>query len=202
MFFLHRPAAAQAAAFLAEQRQAGYSYAQQGQTLHGLHPHGYASDQHRTGLGTGEACFGRAREAVQRWHMFETPWIQLINLQTPVEVGESLVAQVAHLGFYSLIADRVVYIISEAGRLELGRLELGRLGFAYGTLTGHAGQGEERFLVTLSAGGEVQFGLSAFSRRKFSWFRQLLARLGNPVVRRLQGAAAESYALAMSRAVG
>jgi uncharacterized protein (UPF0548 family) len=91
----------------------------------------------------------------------------------------------------------VVYIIGEAGRLELGRL-----GFAYGTLTGHAEQGEERFLVTLSAGGEVTFELSAFSRRRFSWFRHPLARLGTPVVRRLQGAAAESYALAMLRAVG
>jgi uncharacterized protein (UPF0548 family) len=187
VFFLHRPAPRQAAQFLAEQRQAGYSYAELGQTLHGLHPRGYATDHHATRLGAGDACFGRARAAIQHWRMFETPWIKLINPDAPFVEGETLALQVRHLGFYSLIADRVVYIIDEPDRL----------GFAYGTLTGHAEQGEERFLVTLSASGEVTFELSAFSRP-----RHPLARLGAPLVRRLQRAAAESYSLAMLRAVG
>ena len=103
--------------------------------------------------------------------MFETPWIQLINPQTPFEAGETLVVQVAHLGFYSLIADRVVYTLDEPGRF----------GFGYRTLTGHAEQGEERFLVTFSASAEVNFELYAFSRP-----RHPLARLETPVVRSLQ----------------
>ncbi|OLV15698.1 DUF1990 domain-containing protein [Deinococcus marmoris] len=186
MFFLHRPTPKQAQAFLERQRQAAYSYAEVGQTRTALHPTGYAIDQHSTRLGTGDECFTLARAALKTWKVFETPWIRLTNPAAPFTEGETLVVQIAHLGFFSLVADRVVYVIDEPDCC----------GFAYGTLTGHAEQGEERFLVSRSASGEVTFGLSAFSRP-----RHPLACLGQPVVRQLQRAAAQAYTAAMMSAV-
>lgn len=186
MFLLRRPTSVQVQAFLEQQRRGDYTYGEVGQTRDGLHPAGYALDRHTARLGSGDECFARATAAVRSWRMFETPWIRLMNPQTPFQEGETLVVQVAHLGFYSLIPDRVVYTLDEPERF----------GFGYGTLAGHAEQGEERFLVTRSGTGEVNFELHAFSRP-----RHPLARLGTPVVRVLQRAAARSYTAAMRRAV-
>ena len=44
------------------------------------------------------------------------------------------------LGLWWLNACRIVYVVDEAGPVT-------KFGFAYGTLPGHAGTGEERFLV-------------------------------------------------------
>ncbi len=56
-----------------------------------------------------------------------------------------------------------------------------RFGFDYGTLRGHAERGEERFLVSLTLGGDVRFSLFAVSRpaRWFTW-------IGLPWTRRAQ----------------
>ena len=185
MFFLRRPTPAQVQVFLEQQRQEDYTYPQVGQTRNGLHPAGYTLDRHTAVLGSDD-CFERACEAVRRWRMFETPWIRLMNPEATFAEGETLVVQVRHLGFYSLLPDRVVYTLDEPGRF----------GFGYGTLAGHAEQGEERFLVTRSETGEVHFELHAFSRP-----RDPLARLGTPVARALQRAAAAAYTEAMRRAV-
>lgn len=186
MFFLRRPTPAQVGAFLETQRQTKCTYPEVGQTRTGQPPAGYALDRHTARLGSGDACFARAREDVRGWRMFETPWVRLMNPGAPFATGETLVVQVAHLGFYSLLPDRVVYTLDEPDRF----------GFAYGTLAGHAEQGEERFLVTQSAAGEVAFELFAFSRP-----RHPLARLGTPVARLLQRQAAAAYSAAMRRAV-
>ena len=200
MFFLRRPTPAQAQTFLERQRRQDCTYPEVGESREGQRPDGYRIDHHKARLGSGEKCFEAARVAMRAWRMFETPWIRLTNPQAPFEVGETLVVQVKHLGFYSLVPDRVVYIIDEPGRF----------GFAYGTLSGHAEQGEERFLVTYTPGtpGEgdptggaagretVRFELFAFSRP-----RHPLARLGAPAVRLLQRAAAGAYTEAMRRAV-
>ena len=198
MFFLRRPTPIQAQTFLEQQRQQDYTYPEVGESREGQRPDGYRIDHHKARLGSGETCFEAARAAVRAWRMFETPWIRLTNPQAPFQVGETLVAQVYHLGFYSLLPDRVVYIIDEPGRF----------GFAYGTLNGHAEQGEERFLVTYTPGaggpekggaageGAVRFELFAFSRP-----RHPLARLGVPAVRLIQRSAAAAYTEAMRRAV-
>ena len=56
-----------------------------------------------------------------------------------------------------------------------------RFGFTYGTLPGHAECGEERFLLEMDEAGDVWFDILAFSRP-----RHWLAKLGYPIVRRLQ----------------
>ena len=194
MFFLRRPTPAQAQTFLDQQRKQGYTYPEVGESRDGLRPDGYSIDHHKARLGSGEACFEAARAAMRAWRMFDTPWIRLTNPQAPFQVGETLVVQVRHLGFYSLLPDRVVYIIDEPERF----------GFAYGTLGGHAEQGEERFLVTSTPERNgtaeeraVRFELFAFSRP-----RHTLARLGAPAARLLQRSAASAYTEAMRRAVG
>jgi uncharacterized protein (UPF0548 family) len=194
MFFLRRPTPAQARTFLEQQRQQGYTYPELGESRDGLRPDGYGIDHHEARLGSGKDCFEAARVAMRAWRMFETPWIRLTNPQAPFQAGETLVVQVKHLGFYSLIPDRVVYIIDEPGRF----------GFAYGTLSGHAEQGEERFLVTYTpeTGGAASEGTVRFELFAFSRPRHPLARLGAPAVRQLQRAAADAYTQAMCRAVG
>jgi len=72
-----------------------------------------------------------------------------------------------------------------------------RFGFAYGTLPEHAESGEERFLIEWDrAGGGVWYDILAFSRP-----RQLLARLGQPWVRRLQKRFGRESAKVMASAV-
>ncbi|GGJ82848.1 DUF1990 family protein [Deinococcus aquiradiocola] len=186
MFLLRRPTPAAVQAFLHAQRRSGLTYPEVGGTRGGPLPAGYAHDRHRALLGHGADCYARARDALNSWQMFRTGWITLCTPDAAFREGETLVVQVAHLGFWSLIADRVVYTVDEERVCAFG----------YGTLDGHAEQGEERFTVRFAPGGEVWFELLAFSRP-----RHPLARLGGPVVRALQRRAARSYTAAMRRAV-
>jgi uncharacterized protein (UPF0548 family) len=62
------------------------------------------------------------------------------------------------LGLWWLNACRIVYIVDESEPLR-------RFGFAYGTLPGHVGTGEERFLVEWDPAGDgVWYDILAFSR--------------------------------------
>lgn len=190
MFLLGKPGKARTETFLQAQRAAGYSYAQVGLTRHAQtqaqFPAGYAVDRFTFGLGHGEDCFRRSADALKNWKLFDAGWITLQNPEAQMRPGETLVLLIKHLGFYSLIADRVVYVVDEPQQF----------GFGYGTLTGHAEQGEERFLVRHLPNGDVVFEIFAFARP-----RHPLARLGQPFVRWLQGQAARAYAGALRRGV-
>ena len=73
-----------------------------------------------------------------------------------------------------------------------------RFGFANGTLPGHAGVGEERFLVEWDrATGEVWYDILAFSRPQ-----RFLARSGYRYMRWVQKRFGRESAAAMRRAVG
>lgn len=187
MFLLRRPTPAQVQRFLAAQRLLEVpSYRELCESRGGTCPVGYRPDHHRFALGTGEDCFRRAAAALRSWQVFGTPWVTLLNPDAPFEVGATLVLLVRHLGFYSLIGNRVVYLIEEERRA----------GFGYGTLEGHAFAGEERFLVEWLDSGEVAFDLFAFSRPALT-----LARAGQPLARRFQAGGAAQYGAAMRRAV-
>lgn len=118
--------------------------------------------------------------------MFRTDWITLCTPDRPFAIGETLVLHVRHLGFHSVIANRVVYTIEEPARMVFG----------CGTLTGHAEQSEERFQVVMDDAGTVSFVLFAFPGP-----RHPLARLGTRTMRVLQRQAAAAYSGAMQRAV-
>jgi hypothetical protein len=72
--------------------------------------------------------------------MFDMPWVQLCWPNAVVEPGATVAVLISHLGFWSLNACRVVYVVDEHGSSE-------KYGFAYGTLPDH-GEREERFTVT------------------------------------------------------
>jgi len=95
------------------------------------------------------------------------------------------------VGVWWLNACRVVYVVDDDGPIS-------KFGFAYGTLPGHVESGEERFLIEWDRGDDgVWYDIVAFSHpHRFS------ARLGYPVVRRLQKRFGRDSAASMLRAVG
>lgn len=121
--------------------------------------------------------------------MFDMHWIELCWPDTPTQVGATVAVLASHLGFWSLNACRIVYVIEEDGAVE-------KYGFAYGTLPQHAAIGEERFTVEYHhADQSVWYDLYALSRPNF------VARLAYPFTRALQKRFAGDSKRAMQRAV-
>ena len=147
-------------------------------------------DHTRIKLGEGEEVFTSAKAALERWDQFHLGWVEAWPPETPIQTGE-VIAVIAHeIGLWWLNACRIVYVVDEPGPLR-------RFGFAYGTLPGHAGTGEERFLVEWDrASGEVWYDILAFSRP-----HQFLSHLGYPYMRRVQKQFKKQSAAAMLTAV-
>src|SRR5262245_35882045 len=136
MFFLSRPNQNAIAAFLSAQRNQTFSYAEVECTRKDA-PNGYVADHNRIELSKGVDAFKRAKDAVRQWKMFDMPWIDLFWPDTPLQPGASVAVLISHLGFWSLNACKIIYLIDEHGPTE-------KFGFAYGTLTDHGERGEER----------------------------------------------------------
>jgi len=172
VFLAHKPRNAQIEEFLACQRVQPFSYPDVGATRGGA-PAGYNVDHNRIQLGSGEDVFERAKAAVREWKMFAVPWIQLCWPDIPIEAGTTVGVLASHFGFWSLNAARIVYTVDERSGPQ-------RYGFAYGTLTGHAEMGEERFTVEYLEDRTVWYEIYAFSRPRG------LARCARPIARGLQ----------------
>ena len=192
MFLLGEPSEARISAFLRAQRDLSFSYSEVGATREGGRPlAGYAVDHNRVRLGRGEVAFDRAVAALRAWRMFDVGWIRVFPPGAPIEVGTTVAVLARHLGFRSLNACRVVYVIDEDGG------DVRRRGFAYGTLPDHGERGEERFTVEWHRGdGSVHYDIYAFSRPNL-----LLSKVGRPLARRLQRRFARDSMRAMVRAV-
>jgi uncharacterized protein (UPF0548 family) len=189
MFLLSRPSEAVIRSFLVAQKGRPFSYAELGASRDRA-PVGYVVDHNRIALGQGAAVFDRAVDALRRWQMFQIPWIKLCWPSTPIEVGATVAVLASHLGFWSLNACRVVYVLEDRGGCE-------RFGFAYGTLSGHPEIGEERFTVEFHSKDEsVWYDIYAFSKPASP-----LARLAYPYARRLQRRFARESKLAMKLAI-
>ena len=139
MFYSSKPDRNTINAFIAAQQNQKFSYAEVGCTRQQA-PKGYTLDRNRIKLGQSVDTFERAKRAVQQWKMFDMPWINLCWPDTPIEPGATVAVVVSHLGFCSINACRIVYLIEVHGPLE-------GYGFAYGTLPDHGEIGEERFSV-------------------------------------------------------
>ena len=140
----------------------------------------------------GGETFDRAVAALRAWKMFDVRWVRIFPPGAPIEAGTTVAVLARHYGLWSLNACRIVYLIEE----DDGGVR--RSGFAYGTLPGHAGSGEERFTVEQRRDdGSVSYDLYAFSRPN-----NLLARAGYPLARRLQRRFARDSLRAMVRASG
>ena len=146
-------------------------------------------DESTVVIGHGQAAFERARAALLDWQQFNIGWIETFPRRAPVSAGTTVAVLIRHLGFWSLNGCRIRYCIG-------GSADVARFGFAYGTLTNHAENGEERFEVFIDPRTEnVVYRILATS-----WPQVRLARLGRPIVRALQRRFQDHSAAAMTRA--
>ena len=186
MFLFTRPSEAQIKDFLSSRKADSFSYPEVGATR-GSPAAGYNIDHNRLVLGRGGDDFERAKQAVREWKMFDVPGLQLFFPDTPLETGRDVAPLAHHLGFYSLNACRIVYVIDEPNKF----------GFAYGTLTEHAEIGEERFSVEFDRdSGNVSYEIFAFSRPG-----HFLVKLGYPYGRYKQKQFGAGSKAAMQKAV-
>jgi uncharacterized protein (UPF0548 family) len=186
MFRFSKPDANTLSQFLARQRREHFSYKEVGSSREQA-PAGYNVDHNRIQLGRGIDIYERSKRAIQNWKIFDIPWISLWKPDIPIEAGATVAVVVAHLGFWSMNAARIVYVVDEAAPIR-------KYGFAYGTLRDHGERGEERFTVELHPDESVWYDLYAFSRPSAT------ARLAYPYTRSLQKRFASQSKMAMLRA--
>src|SRR5690349_4348434 len=139
MLLLRKPSDLQVRAFITAQQQSTFSYSPLEITRDPSPDSGYTVDHNRVQLGSGAQCFDAAIKAIRQWKMFDLGWVQLFSERTPIETGATVAVVVSHLGFWSMNACRIVYVVEESEKY----------GFAYGTLAEHAERGEERFMVEI-----------------------------------------------------
>jgi uncharacterized protein (UPF0548 family) len=190
LFLLAKPSDEQIRNIIAAQRSVPFSYPFAGGSRDDAPQAGYQRDHNRITLGAGEATFNRAVAAMQRWEMFNFPWMQLCWPDASIAVGTTVALLAASFGLWTLSVCRIVYLIEDDGPTR-------RYGFAYGTLPEHVARGEERFLVEWNrADDSVCYDILAFSQPN-----QLLTRLGYPAMRIAQKRFARDSKRAMLRAV-
>jgi uncharacterized protein (UPF0548 family) len=187
VLLLSKPTSRQVESFLIAQRTEEFSYSEQGASRQQA-PAGFTVDHNRIQLGEGVEDFNRAKRAIDAWKMFDLTWVNLSPSQGPIHRGANVAVVVSHLGFWSMNAARIVYVIDERGSSQT-------YGFAYGTLRDHGERGEERFTVEFHSDQTVWYDLYAFSRPS------PLARLAYPYTRHLQRRFATDSKAAMLKAV-
>jgi uncharacterized protein (UPF0548 family) len=192
MFLLKQPDEQTLKTFLDEQKRLEYSYSFVGatqpektQSEKNVSPPGFIKDHNRISLGTGEATFEKAKEAIKNWKAYALGWTKIYPNAHP-EKDKTFCVVVNHFGFYSLSSLRIVYIVDEPKRFA----------FAIGTLPGHVEKGEERFMVEWLENDSVYYDLLAFSKPQHA-----LVYLGYPVARQLQKRFARDSKQAMLQVV-
>jgi uncharacterized protein (UPF0548 family) len=191
MFALRAPTPQALDALVADFQKIALTYATPGITRDGNAPARFAVDHNRALLGHGQQVFERAVAAMRRWAMFEIAWLALERRNTPIQPGEIVAVIPKHFGFVSINPCRIVYVVNE------NTSEYARFGFGYGTLPGHVGRGEERFLIEWQrADDSVHYDIFAVSQPG-----TLLTWLGYPVMRLMQRRFARASKAAMQRAV-
>ncbi len=182
MILLRAPTATQIDAFLAQQQAQGLSYTEVGATAI-RPPEKYVVDHTRVKLGHGEDVFQAGVKALQNWEQFRFGWLVAEPRITPLEVGQSIAIIAKMFGLYWMNACRIVYTVPETqvSGSNQQTVIIKQFGFAYGTFDDHVGTGEERFLLEMDEQGAVYYDVMAFSRP-----HSRLARVGYPVMRRIQ----------------
>ena len=188
MFLTRRPSPTAIARFLEQSRALHLSYPQIG--LAGNAPPSYTVDETAVVIGSGEAGLERAKAALAAWKHFELGWVEVHPRGASIEIGTTVAVLVSHMGFWSLNGCRVVYGLGDRSRGQT-------FGFAYGTLSNHAEQGEEMFEVSLDhAAQTVTYRIRGASKPSAA-----LARLGYPVTRALQARFRRDSGEALRRAM-
>ncbi|MGF1427033.1 DUF1990 family protein [Kitasatospora sp. LaBMicrA B282] len=164
------------------------SYPEVGATRAAALPPGYSWLRRRIHLGRGPAVLDRAGEYVLRWGTQLGTGFAIHPPPARITPGDTVLLRVGlpHLRRPRLVVPcRVIWTVEQPDRI----------GFAYGTLPGHPECGEESFVVSLDAAGDVWFEVTAFSRPA-AWY----ARLGGPLTAVLQHLATERYLRSVARA--
>lgn len=178
MFFRTTPTDAEIHQILANVSECPHNYGHVGVTEDRLHaaPDGYRLSSYGTDLGIGEAIFEAACGFLADFGNYPSSFTRVVSRSASIEEGTVFGTLATHFGFASLHPCRIVRVI----RAESPR----RFGFAIGTLPGHIGAGEERFLLSLSKAGSagvVRYDVQAISRPD-----GLIGRLGTPFFRMFQ----------------
>jgi uncharacterized protein (UPF0548 family) len=156
------------------------SYEPVGLTRHGPPPAGFDHLGVVRRLGTGDAAYRAAAEAVMTFGAQRGTGLRPQATAPRAAEGVELVS---HLGPVD-IPCRVVWAVEGPDRT----------GFGYGTLAGHPEAGEEAFIVE-RRGDDVVGVIRAYSRPATT-----LARLGGPLTRLTQRVTALAYLAALRRA--
>ena len=190
MFSFRKPSPETMQRFLAEQRKCEFTYSAIG-GIERTPPAGFVVDHTRVKLGDGEKVFNEAKSILTRWGHFQLGWVETSSCDIPLEQGQVVAVLASVVGVWCLNACRIVSVINTV------KSDLHRFGFVYGTLPGHVECGEERFLVEWDqCDDSVWYDILAFSQP-----HHVLARIGYPVVRRLQKKFARDSAAVMQRDV-
>ena len=190
MFSFRKPSTETIHRFLVKQKECEFTYSAVGDTEK-TPPAGFVGDHTRVRLGNGQQVFNEAKGLLTRWGHFQLGWVETSSCDTPLEQGQVVGVLARVFGVWCLNACRIVSVINTATS------DLHRYGFVYGTLPGHVECGEERFLLEWDQSDDsVWYDILAFSRPQ-----HVLARLGYPVVRRLQKKFARDSAAVMQRGV-
>lgn len=159
---LQRPRNKELHQYLSPLKAATFTYGEVGASR-AKFPADYASHSNRFPLGKGEEAWMRAKAAIDNWQPFNTDWAQIYPVRPSLCVGQEVAVSFQVMGVWWKNACRIVYTIEEDNLY----------GFAYGTLPGHVGNGEEYFGVERDAEGQCWFVLKAFSQPAF-WALRLL----------------------------
>ena len=190
MYQLTKPTDEQIRRVIASQARLDFTYPSIGATNNGDHPVGFLVDHNRIRLGSGQATFDAARQALIEWRHYRFDWIDLHRPAEEPQTGQTVGVLARALGIWVLNVCRLVYVVRED-------LPLRRFAFAYGTLPEHAESGEERFQVEWrSEDDSVWYDLFAFSRPN-----QWLSRFAYPYMRHKQRQFGRESKLAMKTAV-
>ena len=136
MFLSRKPSPPFIRAFLEGHAKLDLTYPAMGATAY-KPPLGFVVDHTRIKLGTGQAAFAAAKNALHKWEQFRLGWVEPFWPDTPIEPGQVVGVLGRACCMWTLNACRIVYVVDEPRKF----------GFAYGTLPDHAESGEERFTV-------------------------------------------------------
>ena len=186
MFLIHRPSEREITDFLNRSRNLPLSYSSVG--IAQQNPSDFRIDEASAVIGYGKSLFDRAKDALMNWRHFDLGWVQLFPPHAPIEPGAVVAVVVHHLGFWSINACRVVYLLGEQSSASFG--------FAYGTLRDHAECGEELFEILFDPEtNKVTYRIRAVSKPHLA-----LAWLGYPLTRALQARFRRDSIAAIKRA--
>lgn len=167
-------------------RETQPTYADTGASLADLEPQGYHQDRYEIVLGRGTETFQRAVKGLSAWKAHTVPGFRVFPHGEEIRTGATVVVTLG-TAFLALAAPcRIVDVIDEQERW----------GFAYGTLPGHPEEGEEAFVVSISADETVRFNIVAFSRPG-----DPLVLLSGPLGRGIQKVGTNAYLRALRRFV-